>query len=457
MQAAQAAGEIQSASRPKIRACILVFYYGGPSHLDTYDLKPDAPAEVRGEFKPIATTVPGLHVCEHLPRMAKVMHEVALIRSLRHPMRNHDSASAETLTGRTPLVGDLEIINDDTQGFPSLGAMLSHLWRVRRLGDRLGDPLPVCHAALPFVMHNVTKNQGQSAGFLGAADAPFLIEGDPATLTYRSEVLKRSADMPAERLASRKQLLGAIDRGSDASGTQRRAAAMRKFYDRAFALLESEAVRLALDIEQEDPKTRDRYGYGFKDERFEDGPFGNVGAFLGIGRNLRGLNLLLARRLVEAGVPFVTVYDFKQQGKNWDSHNANFPQLKDHLLPLADQGLSALIEDLDARGLLETTLVLALGEFGRTPKINSAAGRDHWPDCYSAILAGGGVKGGLVHGASDRLGAYPAADPVTPADLAATVFWRFGIDPATEIHDSTGRPYKVAEGRPLGSLFAGGA
>jgi uncharacterized protein (DUF1501 family) len=174
---------------------------------------------------------------------------------------------------------------------------------------------------------------------------------------------------------------------------------------------------------------------------------------MGIARQMRGQNLLMARRLVEAGVPFVNVFDFRQQGQNWDAHFKNFNQHKTHLLPLADQSLSALIEDLDQRGLLDSTLVVAMGEFGRTPKINADGGRDHWPDCYTVLLAGGGIRGGAVYGASDRQGAFPAADPVTPADLAATIFWRFGIDPATEIHDRTGRPYRLSDGQPLRTLF----
>jgi Protein of unknown function (DUF1501) len=184
------------------------------------------------------------------------------------------------------------------------------------------------------------------------------------------------------------------------------------------------------------------------------GPAGPTdGAELGFARHMRGQNLLLARRLVEAGVPFVNVYDFKQQGQNWDAHFKCAEQHKTHLLPLADQSLSALLEDLEQRGLLESTLVVALGEFGRSPQINKEGGRDHWPECYTVVLAGGGVQGGAVYGASDRLGAFPAADPVTPADLAATLFWRFGIDPTTEIHDLTGRPYRLAEGEPIRRLF----
>ena len=177
-------------------------------------------------------------------------------------------------------------------------------------------------------------------------------------------------------------------------------------------------------------------------------------AGLASGRSLRGQNLLMARRLVEAGVPFINVQDFRQQGQNWDSHSDNFNQHRKFLLPQADQALAALIEDLDTRGLLESTLVVALGEFGRTPKINARAGRDHWPDCYTVLLAGGGVSGGRLYGASDRLGAYPAQDPVTPADLAATIYWRFGIAPDTEIHDQTGRPYRLANGSPITGIFA---
>ena len=167
---------------------------------------------------------------------------------------------------------------------------------------------------------------------------------------------------------------------------------------------------------------------------------------------------MLARRLVEAGVPFVNVYDYMVQGANWDTHTLNFPKLKGHLLPPFDQALSALIEDLDARGLLDSTLIVVLGEFGRTPKISiKNAGREHWPDCYSVVLAGGGVRGGAVYGSSDKTAAYPAADPVTPADLAATIFWRFGIDPATEIQDGIGRPYRLAEGEPIRRLFGDGS
>jgi hypothetical protein len=434
---AQAAQAGRPAPPAKVRACILVFYYGGPSHLDTVDMKPEAPAEVRGEFKPVATTVPGVRISEHLPRLGRLMHKVALVRSLHHANRLHDSAAIETLTGR-PLGGpDRELFAPQPQFFPHPGSALGYLWR--------GRHLDVAHAALPFVFHNVVDVPCQGAGFLGAAYDPFQVAVDPDGQAYRADTLSLREGMTPARLVQRRRLMDALDAGPPGPSGG--------FYDRAFRLLASEAVRRALDLTREGPRTRERYGFG--PPVLAAGP--TNGAEHGYARNMRGQNLLLARRLVEAGVPFVSVYDFRQQGQNWDTHADNFGQHKNYLLPQADRALSALIEDLDARGLLETTLVLALGEFGRTPKINANAGRDHWPDCYSAILAGGGVRGGAVHGASDRVGAYPARDPVTPADLAATIYWRFGIDPSTEVRDPTGRPYRLAEGEPLRKLFDGGA
>jgi hypothetical protein len=253
------------------------------------------------------------------------------------------------------------------------------------------------------------------------------------------------------RLESSPRSLIATPGSATASGSATQQ--MVRFYNKAFDLLSTDRIRRALDVAQESSQTRERYGYGPAPATVGEGGGGGNGAELGYARQMRGQNLLLARRLVEAGVPFVNVFDFKQQGQNWDAHFKVFNQHKTHLLPLADQSLSALIEDLDARGLLDATLVVALGEFGRTPRINKDGGRDHWPDCYSILLAGGGVKGGFVHGASDSLGAYPASDPVTPADLAATIFWRFGIDPSTEIHDAIGRPFRIAEGEPIRELF----
>ncbi|MBX3413162.1 MAG: DUF1501 domain-containing protein [Pirellulales bacterium] len=410
--------------RPPIKACIVVFFYGGPSHLDTWDMKPDAPAEVRGEFRSIDTVVPGISVCEHLPRMAGVMDKVALVRSLHHPMRNHNAAAVEALCGRTPAGGDQELLADDAQAFPCYGSVWHYLDRA--------TPRDLHHVALPHVMYNVVKLPGQIAGFLGPKYNPFHIEADPTAANFRVSELSLPASMNAARLADRKSLLDVVDRQLDAHRAGRETASLSTYYERALALLESPRVRQGFDLSQESEQTRDRYG-----------------------RHVLGQSLLLARRLVESGVPFVTVYDKVRNGQdvNWDSHAKNFERHREHLLPPADEGLSALLEDLSQRGLLDSTLVLALGEFGRTPKINTSGGRDHWPDCFTALLAGGGVRGGQTYGTSDKIGAYPDLDPVTPGDLAATLFWRFGFDPRTLVHDLSNRPFHVAEGQPLASLF----
>ena len=423
-----------------IRSCILLFYYGGPSHLDTYDLKPNAPVEVRGEFQSIPTSVPGLRICEHLPRMAKLMHRVTLIRSVHHANRLHDSASIETLTGRLPPNGDREESVPIEQVFPCHGATVSHLRPVR----------DVSHAALPYVMHNVVDVPCQGGGFLGTAFDPFRISVDPDKSLYHAGALTRQKALTLDRLADRRRLLDAIDVTAQSTN---RTDEFRRFCDRAYRLLSSADLPRALDLDQEPIDVRERYGL-YRAGDYIDDHMTAGGPKDGFAQHMRGQNLLLARRLVEAGIPFVTVYDYKQQGLNWDSHADNFTLHKNDLLPLADQALSALIEDLDQRGLLASTLVVAMGEFGRTPRINANAGRDHWPDCYTVLLAGGGVKEGYIHGASDSIGAFPDRDPVTPADVAATIFQRFGIAPSTEIHDLTGRPWKVAEGQPITQVFA---
>lgn len=445
LQARAFARPIEPSGLPPLKACIIVFYYGGPSHLDTYDLKPDAPAEVRGEFKPIATTVPGLHVCEHLPKMARCMHKVAVIRSMHHTNRLHDSASTEALTGRQAPTGDREEFAPIKQVFPSYGASLSYLRRELQID--------VPHAALPFVFHNVIDVPCQGGGFLGSMYDPLQINVNPESKLYSAGALALPVGQSDKSLQDRRRLLMSLQEKSIAAQQSLQVGRWQLTSDKAFQLLGSQALRNALDLSRETTQTRDRYGYDAAPVAVGSGGGGGNGAEMGFARQMRGQNLLVARRLVEAGVPFVNVFDYRQQGQNWDAHHQNFDQHKRFLLPVADQSLAALIDDLDVRGLLDTTLVVAMGEFGRTPTINKAGGRDHWPDCYSVLLAGGGVHGGAVFGASDRTGAYPARDPVTPADLAATIFWRFGIDPATEVHDLTGRPWRIADGQPIRSLF----
>ncbi len=404
----------------RVRSRIVLFYYGGPSHLDTWDMKPHAPAEVRGEFRPIATRVPGMRVCEHLPRIARITDRLAVVRSMHHPMRNHNAAAPAMLSGRPPLKGDLELLANDANSFPCYGAVVSRLSPAQR-------PTPT-NVALPHVMYNVVELPGQTAGFLGAAYNPFQVTRDPAAPQFGVGDLELPPDLTSVRLEDRRGLLAQLDSVTRAADR----GAMNVYQQRAFDLLGSETVRQAFDLSRETEPLRERYG-----------------------RTTLGQSLLLARRLVEAGVRFINVNDKITNGQvtNWDSHENNFGRLKNDLLPPADQAFSALFEDLADRGLLESTLVVALAEFGRSPKINGSAGRDHWPDCFSVVLAGGGVRGATVYGASDRIGAYPDEDPVTPGDLAATLFWRFGLNPTTEMHDLTGRPYALADGNPLQRLF----
>lgn len=409
-----------------LRSCILIFCNGGPSHLDTFDMKPDAPTEVRGEFRPIATSEPGCHVCEHLPMTARLMHRVAVIRSMSHRMRGHRSGVTQTLCGMPPPMGDVCTIPEEPVQLPSFGSRLTYL-----LPDHQQN-LP--HVALPYTIRDSgVVLPGQSAGFLGAGYQRFQVEADPNAPDFDLTSLNLPADVSLARLEHRESLLGFVDEQLEQSARREAREKMENCYRKAFRLLASDVVRRSFDLTRETPQSRDRYG-----------------------RNIVGQSVLLARRLVESGVRLVNV-NIGDQSNNWywDDHRNNFGGHKQKLPPF-DQAFSALIDDLDNRGLLESTLVISLGEFGRTPKINADAGRDHWPDCYSAVLAGGGIHGGRIHGASDRLGAYPISDSVSPGDFAATLFSRFGLDPATEIYDVAGRPYRLAEGAPVEGLFSAG-
>ena len=426
--------------RSPIRSCILLFWYGGPSHIDTLDMKPGAPVDIRGEFSPISTAVPGVQVCEHLPGLAGVMDKIALVRSVHHEANLHDSASIHALTGR-PLDGpDRELFVPTRQFHPSFGSVVSAL-----------NPAPagdVPFAALPHVFQNVHPVPCQGAGFLGPDHDPLRIDVDPATRSYPVDALRPRSNVDRVRRDRRRGLLESLDATATAVPG---ANPFSAFADRSCRLLESEQLREALDVSREPAHVRE--AYGFAADPLPVGEVNGGGGEMGVARQMRGQNLLVARRLVEAGVPFVTVNDYRQQGQNWDAHAKCASQHKNHLLPIADRSLTALVRDLDARGLLDSTLVVAMGEFGRTPKINSAAGRDHWSHCYTVLFAGGGVQGGAVHGASDRFGAHPDRDGVTPGDLAATIYWRFGIDHAAEIHDPLGRPWRIATGEPVRGIF----
>ena len=410
-----------------IRACIFLMHYGGPSHLDTWDMKPQAPSEVRGEYRSIATSVPGRFVCEHLPMMSRLVDKVALIRSMHHTMTNHNAAMYEALIGRLPPGGDNELLaTDRLNDFPSFGSAIAYLAAAGKLPGPAGK-VPITHIALPHVMRNVVDLAGQNAGFLGGRYDPLQLVSDPNQQDFQVRQLTLPSEMSVERLSERRRLLRKFN--SSGGGIDGR---LESYQQRAFELLRSELISKAFQIETEPQPVRDRYG-----------------------RHKLGQSLLLARRLVEAGVRFINVNDQEINGQNvnWDSHETIFPRHKELLQP-TDQGFSALIEDLDQRGLLDSTLVVAMGEFGRTPKINASAGRDHWPNCFHVVIAGGGVTAGSTYGQSDSIGAYPINDPVTPGDLAATIFWRFGLDHTQAIHDGFGRPFRLSEGAPLAAMFS---
>jgi hypothetical protein len=406
---------------------ILVFLTGAPSHLDMFDPKPDAPAEVRGEFQPVATRVPGLHICEHLPRLAARAHQFALVRSLSHRENNHLVATHHVLTGH-PQPGaffDKVASRDD---WPSYASTLDHL-RPRRDGVPSGVNLPT------FLMEGPLIWPGQHAGFLGPRHDPWQITQDPNRPDFRVDNLSLAPGLEVTRLNDRQALLEQVDRQrqqlTDLAAGRRLADQQRL----AFSVLTSGRVAQAFNVDREPAAVRDRYG-----------------------RHAFGQSLLLARRLVQAGVPAVQANMGRVQ--NWDTHGNSFPRLKNQLLPPLDQGVAALLDDLEATGLLQETLVLLLGEFGRTPKITTppgsrTPGRDHWAPCFFGLFAGAGVRGGQVIGRSDRIGAYPVTTPYTPDDIGATVYHILGIDPGTEVRDRQERPVRLNRGEVMQALFSG--
>lgn len=408
----------------KAKACILMFMWGGPSHLDTWDLKPAAPAEVRGEFSPIATTVPGLTVSEHFPRLARHAEHLAVIRSVTHDDPAHLSSVHHLLTGRHAPQVKSDAVPPSRKDSPHIGSALARLRDSQRLlPPFVMMPWAVNHPAAPG-----GTAPGQNAGWFGAAHDPFLVSGDPNHPAWRVSGLGSIDGVDSARLAGREALLESLDRVDAGTGGLGAFAGMQS---RAFEMLSSSAVHQAFNLNAEAPAVRERYG-----------------------RHIHGQCLLLARRLVEAGVTFICV-NWHQDGQNfWDTHGDNFRRLKQDLMPPSDRAFAALLDDLADRQLLDDTLLVWCGEFGRRPQITPGnAGREHWPWCGSAVLAGGGVQGGQVYGRSDAQGAYPAEDPVSPADIAATMYHALGVQSDLELLDTQGRPQKLTEGRPLFPLF----
>jgi hypothetical protein len=426
-----AAAERNGGRKAKARAVIFLHQFGGPSQTDTFDMKPNAPDKIRGEFQPVTTKVPGLQVCEQLPRIAQIMDKVCVVRSLTHTMKNHNSATYYSLTGHAPPLDDIRL-RDTRDLFPAYGSVVERLAPARP-----GVPTFV---AFPHILRDGSVTPGQHASFLGKAYDPLLVTQDPNDPDFRLPELSLPAGLSLERLENRREIQRLIDGQAELLDFSARARGIDSTYEKALSMLTSPRVRQAFDLSAEPEPVRERYG-----------------------RTTYGQSCLLARRLVEAGARFVTVYFAASIGGQsssggWDTHGFNnhpmYPVLKSYLLPTTDQTVPALLEDLDARGLLDDTLVLWMGEFGRSPRINTMAGRDHWPQCYTALLAGGGVKRGFVHGSSDKTGAYPASDPVRPDDLAATVFQLLGIDPKTEVQDALNRPLPISSGNPVMGMIA---
>ena len=394
----RAAATASGTAKRSARSCILIWLDGGPSHLDTFDLKPEAPAEVRGPFKPTSTNVPGMQISEFMPETALITDKLAIVRSMTSPLGEHNFGSHYMLTGYKPSPALV---------YPSLGSMLAHT----RGGQRV---LP------PYVAVGNRLNGMAGPGYLPGSDGPFVLDGDPSRPDFKVQDLDFYPEVTEARLRRRRDFLSALDGFSHAVETSADQATTPEF-EQAYRLVTSPEAKRAFDLSGEKPAVRKRYG-----------------------NKTLGPSCLMARRLVERGVPFVTVTD-----RGWDTHNGLYTRLKEGYtggsvgkVPTLDRALSALIEDLDERGLLEETLVLVMGEFGRTPKLNTAGGRDHWPRVFSVVLAGGSVPGGQVIGKSDRVGESPADRAVTPSDLARTVYTILGVDPDLEL-TTGGRPVKV--------------
>jgi uncharacterized protein (DUF1501 family) len=415
-----------AAGRPAADACILVFLWGAPSQFETCDPKPDAPDGIRGTFGVRRTRLPGILFGEHLPLLAGCNDRFSVIRTCAQSSTHHQSAAYEALTGYPPSRDAVALTATPTD-HPNLGSVVAKFAPGR-------SALPRC-VQLPQLASDVGNlTPGQFAGFLGRQYEPLAVLQDPSASQFNVPELSLPAGMTAARLADRQALLRLVDRQAQALERSAEARALSIYQKRAARLLTSPAVKQAFDLGREPAALRERYGM-----------------------DTLGQSCLLARRLVEAGVRLVTVCsgcNGKTPQDAWDTHVDNFRQLKDRLLPPLDRSLSALLDDLGQRGLGSRTLLLVMGEFGRTPLINKAAGRDHWQHCYSVLLSGGGVRPGVVLGQSDRHGAYPLRGRVcTPADLCATLYHALGINPKAVMTDPAGRPLPLAQGEPIREVF----
>lgn len=421
--------------RARAKACILLYMDGGPSHIDLLDLKPQAPAEIRGPFQPIATSVPGIQIGDQMPLVARQMRHLTLIRSMRHQETVHDPAVYQMLTGfkHVSSAGGLRVEDTD---LPQVGTAFGS-----------ADPWP---AVMPKVIQipETMKMEarilpGQSAGILGAAYDPFRVEVS-LEAELRKPQFRLEEGVTSTRLTQRSALLSQFNRQLCRLQATRESDRLDRFQEQALGILERPSVEQAFDLERESASNQQAYGL-----------------------NRHGKAVLLARRLVEAGARFVTVYwGHEPQDWNdgrgprpannpWDTHRNHFPLVKQSLVPRADRALSALLNDLSERGLLAETLVVWMGDFGRTPRISREwASRDHWPHAFSLLMAGGGLNAGTTYGHTDALGAYVTQDPVSPADLTATMFSLLGLEPHTVVRDAAGRPHRISIGAPISGILA---
>ena len=433
-RSAAAATPVRDGSFGRAKSCIVLFQWGGPAHQDTWDPKPEAPAEYRGEFGAIPTKVPGIRISEHFPLLARRTDKLCLVRSMTHDNGDHTTATHYLLTGEPP-----PRTTDKRAEWPSMGAVLSKLERGRSALPPFVTMRPKLENDVPRF---VEQSQGQGAGWLGPIHDPLTIDADASRPGYRVAELVLQPELSVPRIDERRELLRRLDRTLDAHWPAYEA---KDAHDRrAYELLTSAAgPRGAFNLEDEPAKVRERYGM-----------------------NAHGQSVLQARRLVERGVPLVTVFwpsdGIKNVSVYWDTHSRNFIDLKTRLMPVADQAFSALLDDLESRGLLDETLIVWTGEFGRTPKVGQrssdagagADGRDHWAGCFTSVLAGGGVRGGHVHGKSDKQAAFPAEDPVRPADLIATAYHALGVPEDLALKDMSGRPQFVRPGKIVRGLLA---
>ena len=407
----------------KAKSVILIFNGGAPSHIDLWDPKPNAGSEVRGIYSPIRTSVPGVHISELLPRMAKRMHKLALIRSVHHEHSSHNGGMHWATVGR-PYRVDSTLINPSRADMPGFGTLVG--WLAQRDGYTGGVP-PYVITPFPHCDSKAYITPGQYGGCLGARFDPFVLDDDPNAAAFKVRNMSLDESLTAERFADRLGLLKNFN-SSTRPIVSLQAEETDVFHERAVNLLQSGKAAAAFDLTKEPDSVRERYG-----------------------RHSWGQSHLLARRLVEAGTRFVTTVN--GPSITWDTHKDNFNALKNRLVPPMEQAYAALLDDLEERGLLDSTLVIWMGEFGRTPKINVDAGRDHWPGCYSVLLAGGGIRGGQIIGASDDIGAFPKDRPVTPAEIHATVFAALGYDVRSISYESTdGRPIPLTDGVPMPEL-----